>query len=269
MSDIPKQSVSALLTLLQDDDVKVASLAMEQFLTLGPQAERMIAELQETNDPHLRQRIHQLSSILGRRRSRQQFLDDVENERISMWDGVIALNRIYDPQCNVARVRAYVEATAAKLGTDAPTAPRVAELMREEEFVVPDEDLLDVDLYLIERVIENRCGSPALLCCLAHQLGQEANWRANIVLHEGKFCLIDRKFALLDPSEGWHMSMFRNEDKIHPCSRRDLWLGVLAQLFLVALVEGQLRDLYLFGDLLSALNHSNTEDALPYPLGKA
>lgn len=262
------QPFTALLTLVQDDDLKVASLAMEQFLNLGPQAEPIIAELQESNDPQVRQRMHQLSGILARRRARTTFLDDVEKERISLWEGVLALNRLYDPQCQSARVTEYVQTLAAKMGPEPPTAPRIAELMREEEFAVPDEDLLDVDLYLMERVIETKYGSPALLCCLAHQIGVEANWRSNIVLYEGKFCLIDRKFVLLDPTEGWHISMFRNEDKIHPCSRKDLWLGILSQLFLVALVEGQLRELYHFGDLLSALNHATTDEALPFPLGK-
>jgi hypothetical protein len=48
----------------------------------------------------------------------------------------------------------------------------------------------------------------------------------------------------------------------------DVLLSVLVQLFLIALVDGQLRDLYHFGDLLTALNNEDV-DALPFPLGRS
>jgi len=261
-------SLSALITLLQDEDLKVASLAMEQFLNLGL-AEETIAEFQESQDPRLRQRIHQLSGILTRRRARQTFLEAVANEGITIWEGILRINVLYDPQCNRTQVDEYVQSLAAKLETQGATGPRLAALMREAEFMVPDEDTLDVELYLADCVVETKYGSPAVLCAIAQAVGQQAGWNPSIVLHEGRFCLIDRHGLLIDPSEGWHLSRIDTQAKIHPCSRKDIWLGVLSQLFLVSLVEGHLRDLYHFGDLLSSLNNTPFEEALPYPLGKS
>ena len=267
MNNSDSQSLPALLTLLQDDDIKVASLAMEQFLNLGL-AEAAIAEFQEDHDPKLRQRIHQLSGILRRRRAREEFLAGVEQERFTLWDGVIQINCLYDPQCQADQVTEFIQTLASGISSDAATAAKIAALMREQEFTVPEEDLLDVDLYLVERVLETKYGSPALLCAIAQQAGQEAGWSSTIVLYEGRFCLIDRHNLLLDPAEGWHVLKLTGDLKFHPCSRKDLWLGILSQLFMVSLVEGHLRDLYHFGDLLAALNHASTGEALPYPLGK-
>lgn len=259
------QSLSALLTLLQDENIKVASLAMEQFLTLGQLAEEALAEHQESHDPQLRQRIHQISSIMARRRARGAFIDDMAAEKMSTWDGVVHLNMLYDPRCNPGWVAGEVAELAARLKDGPVTSPRVSALMREQEFRVPEEDVLDIDLYLVQRVLETRYGSPAVLGALARQVGALAGWPSTLVLHSGRFCLIDRMNLLLDPSEGWHISKLKAADRIHPCSRRDVILGVLSQLFLVALVEGNLRDLHHFGDLLTALNAN--ADSLPYPMG--
>ncbi|MBT3375617.1 MAG: hypothetical protein HN742_12005 [Lentisphaerae bacterium] len=266
MKSTEPRHVSALLTLLQDEDVKIASLAMEEFLKLGQAMEETIAEHQESQDPTLRQRIHQLSSILVRRRARMQFIEAMSQEQISLWDGACQINALYDPKSNTAVIAKLMGEVNKTLRSEPVTTPRVAALMREQEFVVPDQDVLDVDLYLIQRVLETRYGSPALLCLLAQHAAAGMDWMFTIVLHGGRFCLIDRNNLLLDPTEGWHISKLKAADRIHPCARRDVLLGILSQLFLVALVNGQLRDLYHFGDLLTALNRTGL-DVLPYPLG--
>jgi len=263
-----KTTIQALLTLLQDDDIKVASLAMEQFLELGEVTDQMIGELQEAQDPQLRSRIHQLSTILARRRARQEFIGNIKNEGFGLWQGVLQINALYDSQFNLTMVEQTMTDLAAAIKKHAVSSPAIAAFMREQEFWVPEEASLDVDLYLIEPVLETKYGSPALLCALGTQLGQLSDWSFTVVLYEGRFCLIDRDNMLLDPSNGWHISKMEASEKIHPCAPRDVWMGILSQLFLVALLEGQLRDLYHFGDLLAALNDSST-DTLPFPLGSA
>jgi len=253
--------------LLQDENLRVASLAMEQFLQLGRAADEAIAEHQEAQDPQLRHRIHQLSSIMARRRARVQFIEAVSREGISLWEGVLQINSLYDPQCNLAGVEEAIDEVVRRLRSGTVTTPRIAAAMRDQDFMVPEENLHDVDLYLVERVLETRYGSPAVLCALVHYIGSQLGWAFTIVLHAGRFCLIDRNNLILDPSERWHISRLGTLDKIHPCGQRDVLLGVLSQLFLVVLIEGQLRDLYHFGDLLTALNGSNI-DGLPYPLGE-
>ena len=259
--------VEALLTLLQDEDLKVASLAMEQFLNLGQVTEKTIAEFQEAQDPRLRCRIHQLSTILQRRNARKEFIDGIRQERISLWDGILQVTALYDPLAQLEPVHKGIAEMVRLLQSTEITTPRIAALMRDQEFTVPEEDILDVELFLVDQVFETRYGSAPLLCALAQHLAAQVEWSLTTVLHMGRFCLIDRDHLLLDPVEGWHISKLGGDDKIHPCGRRDVLLDVLLQLFLIALVEGHLRDLYHFGDLLTALNGFTVED-LPFPLGR-
>ncbi len=267
MTSPSDNSISALLTLLQDEDDKVASLAMEQFLNSGL-AEETVAKFQEASEPQLRQRIHQLSGILARRRARQEFLRAVAASRLSVWDGLVQINVIYDPQTDCGWVADTMRDMAEAAGRHG-TAARVAAVMRDKEFMVPDEDTLDVDLYLADAVLDCKDGSAALLCAIAQEIGRRSGWEATIALFEGRFVLIDANGMLVDPTEGWHISKLENDRKVHPCPPRDIWLNVLPQLFLAALVDGNLRDLYLFSDILAALNQTPLEDALPYPLGNA
>lgn len=265
MSKDPK--INALLSLLQDDNPKVAALAMEQFLKLDTIAEETIAENQDAPDPHLRQRIHQMTSIQGRRRLRRDFLHKVEVSGMSIWEGLRRINRIYDPRCNLEKISRQKRALRREAEGGLSTAGRVAAFMREQDFTVPDETILEVDLYLVESVLEFRFGSSIILCALARQLGRSCgSWESTISLYEGRFCLVDKQNMVMDPAKGWEITRLSPARNLHPCSRQDVWMGVLSQLFLIGLVEGSLRDLHLFGDLLTALSGDDL-DSLPYPMG--
>lgn len=266
MKKTRNKKLNALLNLLQDDDLRVASLAMEQILKLGAVADETIAEFQEDNDPIVRSRMHQLSSILARRRARMEFAQAVKKESISLWDGIIAINQLYDPECGRHVVDNALKQLTDQVSAERCDTPYMASFMKEQEFLVPEEDILDVDLYLVERVLAAKYGAPALLCALAQKVGEKAGWQPTIVLFEGRYCLIDHSYILVDPGDSWHIRKLKNEDKIHPCGRKDIWLGTLSQLMLVSLVEGNLRDLYHFGDMLTSLDNTDL-DVLPYPLG--
>jgi len=260
------RQLTALLTLLQDENQEIASLAMEHLLNLGQVVDDTIAEHQESHDPQLRQRVHQLSAILARRRAREAFIAALSQEDLSLWDGIVQIHSLYEPIPRRETIEARVDEIAADLQPGATVTHQIADLMREREFTVPSDDILDVDLFLVSRVLDTRYGHAALLCVLAKRIAAGAGWNATVCLHGGRFCLIDRDHILLKPSEGWQYGKIGTEERIHPCSRKDVLMAVLAQLFMVALIDGQLKDLHHFGTILTALN-SLSVTALPYPLG--
>lgn len=267
IATVNNRTLSALLTLLEDENLEIASLAMEKFLEMGTLTDETIAEYQESHNPQLRHRIHQLSSVLELRRRRNEFVDDVKAAKLSLWQGLLRVNTLYDPTFPVDGVTDMVADLARELNAKPVTTAKMTAFMRDQEFSVPSEDLLDAELYLVERVIGTRYGASALLCALAQRLGTLTNWESTICLHEGRFCLLDRRFMLIDPAEGWDVTTPEGKDRYHICSRKDVLLAVLCQLFLVALVDGNLRDLHHFGTLLTGLNDDDLGE-LPFPIGK-
>lgn len=255
----------ALMSLLQDDDPKVVSLAMEQFLKLSDLRET-IAEYQEDGNTRVRKRMHQLSSILSRREARNQFIHAVQSNTPSLWQGLCKINSLYDPQASLKKINTQVRDLARQLPDDTVETRHLSAFMKKHEFMVPEEDILDGELYMMDSVLETKYGSSPSLCVLAFRLGELCGWASQTVLFEGRLCLMAEEGNLLDPAHRWNVRELDKKDKVHACSRRDVWFMVLSQLLLIALVDGQLRDLYHYGDLLTALNESSVNE-LPFPLG--
>ena len=68
-----KPDVSALLSLLDDEDEQVALEAMAQLLERGDEAGAELAKFQDSSEPLLRRRVHQLEAALTLRRRRREF----------------------------------------------------------------------------------------------------------------------------------------------------------------------------------------------------
>jgi hypothetical protein len=257
--------ISALLNLLEDEDRHVSTLAMEQLLALDSDVDQLIAELQESDNPVLRGRIHQLGSILRLRRSRQRFIDSVRDTGTDLWDGIIEINYQFNPRMNRREVTGLVDEFAVRLPRRLSTH-RLAAFMRKEKFCVTSEDLLGPDLYLAEDVLLQRVGAPILLSVVAQRIGRFRNWDASLVLHKGRHCLLDGNYHLISPAENWRVTRLTNEDKLHPCGDRDVWFTILAQLFLSAVQEGRLQAIWRVGSILAQLCDGEFHD-LPFPLG--
>ncbi len=260
-----QQRINALLSLLEDDDHQVSTVAMEQLLKLEQGADSVVREFQEASSPQLRSRIHQLSNILNLRRSRTLFIDKAFDSSISLWDGLLQINYQYNPRMNSDAIGSMFTELAEKTPTGLSTV-RLCAFMRDQQFSPTGEDTLGADLFLLEDVLAQRIGSPILLSVVAHCLGEQAGLTSSIVLHRGKHCLIDANYNLVEPAEGWKISKLTEEDKLHPCGDRDVWLTVLCQLFLAAMLEGRLQAIHRVASILAKLCGSTFHD-LPYPLG--
>lgn len=258
-------SISALVNLLEDEDRHVSTLAMERLLALDQDVDSVIAELQESDNPILRGRIHQLGSILRLRRSRQRFIDSVRDSDTSLWDGILEINYQFNPRMNRRDIAELVEDFASRLPRRL-SSHNLKVYMRKEKFSVSSEDLLGPDLYLAEDVLMQRIGAPILLCAVAQHIGRTRNWDATMVLHKGRHCLLDENYYLISPAENWRVTRLTNDDKLHPCGDRDVWFTILAQLFLSAVQEGRLQAIWRVGSILAQLCDGDFHD-LPFPLG--
>lgn len=258
--------ISALLNLLEDEDSQVSTLAMEQLLLLERDADALLKEFQEAANPRLRSRIHQLGSILKIRRSRNAFIRDAMDATLSLWAGLVHINYQYNPRLNFEAVDTMFAELVARLPAKLTTL-RLCAFMRDENFQYTQEDTLGSDLFLVEDVLVQRVGSPVLLSAIAHCLGAKAGWHSSLVLYHGKNCLIDDAHGqLIEPADGWKVSRCARDERLHPCGDRDVWLTVLSQLFLAAMLEGRLQAIHRVGSILARLC-GTTVGSLPYPLG--
>lgn len=260
-----RPTISALVNLLEDDDKQVSTAAMAQLLSCEQDVDGLVAELQESQNPVLRSRIHQMGNVLNLRRSRTVFLDQVKACNLPLWEGMLQINYQYNPRLNYTTVEKTVADLVERLPRR-PTTMRLAAFLRNEGFTHPAEDVLGPDLFLVEDVLAQRVGAPILLSVVARHLGEHCGWHSTVVLYRGKHCLIDAHYNLIEPAEGWRISPLSGLDKQHPCGDRDIWLTVLSQLFLASLMEGSLQAIHRMGLILAQLSGGDFRD-LPHPLG--
>lgn len=260
--------VEALINLLQDDDPHIAIIAMEKLLDNPAFIDKHMSELQESADPCLRSRVHQMESIIARKRKLQDFFERVKSNRLNLWNDLIFLNKVIDRELSSQTLDKCLEELENKIPQQRMNTLEFATFMREQNFTVPSEDTLDPGLFLVYEVIASALGNPLLLCIITRHIAERSGTTLTLVLHKGRHCLIDECRTFIDPLNGWAVSSLKEETKVYPCSNRDILLTVISQLYLSALVEGQLRIISQLSQMMAALSDSSVE-SFPFPVGRA
>jgi hypothetical protein len=261
--------LSSLLNLLEDDNQEVATMAMEQLLTLDKDLDTVICQNQETLNPKLRQRIHQLTSILQIRHKRSEFLELVQVEEFDLWEALSLLNQLYYPSCDLERLQERVQEVMTQLYAEQPQPNilHVAAFLREANYTTPADVVHDSDAFMVEQAVIARVGDMAVLCVFAQLLCQRIGIETRVVLKDGVFCLFEPGTKrLLDPKDEWSAQLVSSEEPVQPCSARSVVFSVLTRLFSGAVAEGELYEIYYFGKLLSSMCDAELDD-IPYPLG--
>ncbi|MCH2205298.1 MAG: hypothetical protein MK132_05460 [Lentisphaerales bacterium] len=259
--------VEALINLLHDDDPQIAIVAMEKLLSSPSFIDDHLRDLQESSDPKVRSRIHQMESIITRQKQLDEFITRIKDNKIELWEDLITLNKIIDRDLSTSTFIDAFESLTEKMENTSPSTLELATFMREQNFSAPSDDILDPGLFLIYEVVAADLGNPLLLCIVTRQLALRQEKKLTIVLHKGRHCLIDDDNSFIDPHNSWAVTRLRNNFKVYPCTNRDILLTIISQLYLSALVEGHLRIISFLSQIMSALSNMSVDD-FPYPVGK-
>lgn len=259
--------IEALINLLQDEDPQIAVIAMEKLLANPAFIKNHLRELQESPDPCLRTRVHQMESIITRKQQLEDFTERVKNNKIELWEDLIFLNKIIDRSLKTESITTNFQELQDKIPRKQMTTLEIAAFMREQSFSCPNEDILDPGLFLVYEVLTCCLGNPLLMCIIARQLAAKHQKRLTIVLHKGRHCLVSDESSFIDPQNGWSVTKLKQNAKVYPCTNRDILLTVISQLYLSALIEGQLRIIAFLSKMMAALSNT-TVNEFPYPVGK-
>ena len=262
-----RKAIHALINLLEDEDKQVSVAAMERLLSYDKDVDKIIAEFQESSSPTLRGRIHQLGNVVNLKRSRSKFIDDVLSSTISLWDGVLQINYQFNPIMDLHEVRKAFQSLQDRLPKTL-TITDLVDFMINEEFTFTSEDILGADLYLVEDVLLQRVGAPILLSVIFCKLAKSRKLSTSIVISNGRHCVhYGKESYLINTSDNWQITKVDKATKIHHCKKIEIWITILCQLFISAIVDGQFQNIHKIGSMLSVLCGEDLEK-LPFPLGK-
>lgn len=257
--------VDALVRLLDDDDGQVAAAAMAELLSLEDGLpDQIVNELQETSNPLLRRRLHQIASILKIRRRRRMLGEKLSADGCDILRGLAELHlQWYDNDAED-----WIEADWAELMDEAKayrpkTTRRLSQFMSDLGFKVSPAGELETDYYCLGIVIEDRTGADFILCALALLTGVGFGWRGNVVRVEGQFALLDCHDHLLFPSD-WRVEM-RAHRRYEVWTRGMLLRHATLMLFLCASATVSVSYVYSLGRCIAGASDPDWNSSLPYP----
>jgi len=258
-----------MLTLLDDPDESVGRFAMGELLNdAGGSLLPILAEIQESPNPVLRRRAHQLQSALTLRARRHRFFQLINNPDLDLAEGLIQLHLQYYDNDGEGMIRRKYEnflADAEKSGIK--STADLAGFLRKSKIAYTPESTLQPERYCIGTVLDNNCGTGTLLAALGFLLGKKAGIRLQIVRIMGDFALFDpARREVLTPRDNWRLG-----NDIPASATLQEWTAptlvkfAAAMLFANSVNTDSFRYVHTFAQALAGLRDDEVPDFLPYP----
>ncbi len=264
MENNPK--LTALVKLLDDSDRQTASAAMAELLSSGADIGPIVSALQESGDPLVRRRAHQLQAIMRTRQTRARLADHLMVDYSNLWQGLAELHlQWYDNDSFEFVESLWRDLFDAARGKYRPrTSRRLAEFMADIGFIISGSGELEADYYCVGAVLEDRVGADLFLSAIALRIACLYGMRARIVRDpENGFAMLDSNGLLIFPTD-W---------RVEPAGRRTLeyWSSGMIlrhaahQLLMCAISTDSIRYVYTISSCLSKFFEKAPSDLLPYP----
>ncbi len=269
-----------LIELLEDEDVRCASMAMAALLDEDEKLlEQRIRSLQKSDNPRLRMRIGQMESArLARkkRRNTARRLSRTGSDAPSLLEQCIQLHLLWfdcDMEKNVGRLYAALLTDARKKLPEKPQMQDCAAFMRNRGFEACMNDDMNALFYCIGAVMENQCGADIVLCVIAQALMWEFGVQTDIFRHEDDFGLVNNAGDRLFPAVGWtcipYAEYLKISGKTSPClvcNSRQVVRYILAALYQCAVGSDSFRYIYTIGkNMADMADVPDIQENLPYP----
>lgn len=262
-----KTNLDALVKLLDDNDRQIASAAMAELLSSDTDIGPIVSSLQESSDPLVRRRAHQLQAIMRTRQTRSRLADHLQVDYSNLWQGMTELHLQWYDNDSVE----FVESLWRKLfdaarGKYRPrSCRRLAEFMGDIGFIISGSGELEADYYCVGAVLEDCVGADFVLCSIALRVASLYGMRARLVRDpENGFAMLDSSGLLLFPTD------WRVEPSGH--RRLEMWSSGMMlrhaafQLLMCAISMDSVRYIYTIGSCLSKASGRPLHEILPYPL---
>jgi len=259
-----KPDISSLLSLLDDEDEATAVEAMAELLYRGDEAAAQLAELQESPDPLLRRRVHQLESALTMRRRRREFSRLLAMPRPDVARVLVELHLQWfdnDPLPEIAARTAAFVAEGRKMHTG--NLNDLAAYFRKCGIVAERETTLRPENYCVGLALADRIGAAVLWVLLGQLLLPEAAG-VRIVRHVEEFALYDGASLLL-PERDWRVVRAPGSDELELWDARRALKFVSMMLFSAAVNSDSFRYVLTIGQAVSGLPEDEVLGYLPYP----
>lgn len=276
----------ALITLLCDEDTAISGHAMAEILSLESDTDQnkltdLLAELQESKEPLIRKKVHQMQAIQRIRNRRRSFSRRLQSKSPNLLQGLGELHAIWYDDIDTKDLSKLWSDLLKETGKYRPVTPkRLAGAMKLAKFGLCEENIQDADLYCLGAILEDRIGSDVILAAITLEIGRSFGLQGTIIRSNGHFGTMyttktKKPTPILNgiiimPSKSWEVTPLPEKNNIEIWTTKQVLKYVAAMLFVNSVCSEGPRYVQILGACLTdeKINKS-LNNVLPPPFGNA
>ena len=194
-----------IASMLDDEDENVGVNLLAQLMDRADELGDLPAQLQESRDPVVRRRAHQLQSALAMRRRRRSLCARMRSAAPDLLAGLEELHLLWFDRDPASELHSATAEFRDDLRRAAPETPEELEFfMRKRSFLPEPESTLVPESYCIGTILDRRAGATSILLALSAELLPDRRWQVVRVLEE--FALSDDRGNLLLGNGVWRLT---------------------------------------------------------------
>ena len=263
-----EKKLKSLISLLDDNNNEVVQEAMAELLKHESEIGKYLATHQESSNPKLRKRIHQLQAIMIMRQRRESFAKLLHAKDLNMIDGLIAVHlQWYDNDSERFLLDLWERFFKASERFAPKSIKEIAYFMRKCGFEVASTDELRADCFCFGPVIDDLVGADFILCALASELAKKWGIELEIIRFMNQFLLINKQGEALSPANSWQLLAGVDSKKCEFWNKKQILELASTMLFSFAVSSNSFRYIHTIGSSLAKILGADKLDFLPYPYG--
>ncbi len=268
LKKVMHKKIESLISLLDDSNIEVVQEAMAELLKHEAEINEYLGKHQESSNPELRKRIHQLQAIMIMRRRRENFAKILNSEDLNLIEGLMAVHlQWYDNDSERFLEDLWERFLKASKRFSPKSISEISYFMRKCGFEVSPPDELQADCFCLGPVLDDLVGADFILCAIAAQLGEEWGVELEIVRMINDFLLIDKEGRALSPANSWQIISAVDTQKCEFWSKKQILELASTMLFSFAVSSNSFRYIHTIGHSLAKVLNEEKLDFLPYPYG--
>ena len=259
-----KADIFNLASMLDDRDENVGVNILAQLLCRADELGDLPALLQESADPLVRRRAHQLQSALTMRRRRQDLHARLSSFAPELLPGLEELHLLWFDRDSRTELHETVSAFAdefRKAGIS--TLEEIDFFMRQKNFLPENESTIQVENYCIGAILDRRMGAASVLMALACELAGKDKFQLVRVLES--FGIADDRGQLLLGNNSWRFCRAPGRESMELWDNRMLLKYVASTLLGCAVNSDSYRYVMSISQAISGDGSEHVFDGFPYP----
>ena len=266
--EVMQNKLNALISLLDDDNIEIVQDAMAELLKHESQINEYLAEHQESTNPKMRKRIHQLQAIIMIRKRRDNFAKLLKSKNLTLLNGLTAVHMQWYDNDSERFLNELWERFFKASNRFAPkNISEIAYFMRKCGFQATSADELQADSFCIGPVLDDLVGADFILCAIAAQLAEKWKFELEIIRVMNKFLLVDKQGQALSPIDSWQLISDLDSHKYEFWSKKQIIELASTMLFTFAVSSNSFRYIHTIGHSLAKVLDEEKINFLPYPYG--